>query len=178
MDAHMRRTRIPTERSCAAAASCSRLPIASAEEKQWKTQLKKALICGFPDKDTLEGWKRNGFQGAEASDWKCSVEQAAEARKMAESIGMPIHSVLFGWANVNNPDSFDKDIENLTGVIKQLFDTDHDLPTETLQYLFGVEKDYLMTFYAAVDEKFGSMDSFLEEGLGVDRNLLREKYLE
>lgn len=102
-----------------AAASCSRLPIASAEEeKQWKTKLKKALICGFPDKDTLEGWKRNGFDGAEASDWKCSVEQAAEARKMAESIGMPIHSVLFGWANVNNPDSFDKDIENLTHALE------------------------------------------------------------
>ena len=66
-----------------AAASCSRLPIASAEEKQWKTKLKKALICGHSDKDTLEGWKRNGFQGAEATDWQCSVEDAAEARKMA-----------------------------------------------------------------------------------------------
>ncbi len=103
-----------------AAASCWNLNpgMLSAEEIQWKTRLQKALICGYPTEDILANYKRNGFHGAEATDWKCGPEKAAEARKVAEKMGMKIHSVLFGWANVNNPDSFENDIENISLALK------------------------------------------------------------
>lgn len=111
--------------------------------------------------------------------WHCSAgkDRAGIASVIIEeALGVGREDIIEDYLKTG--EYIRKDIENLTGVIKQLVGTDHDLPPETLQYLFGVEKDYLMTFYAAVDEKSGSMDSFLEESLGVDRNLLREKFLE
>ena len=111
--------------------------------------------------------------------WHCSAgkDRAGIASVIIEeALGVGREDIIEDYLETG--EYIRKDIENLTGVIKQLVGTDHDLPPETLQYLFGVEKDYLMTFYSAVDEKSGSMDSFLEESLGVDRNLLREKFLE
>ena len=41
----------------------------------------------------------------ESNDRDVSPEEAAEARKMAEKLGMRIHSVLRGWTNFNSPDA-------------------------------------------------------------------------
>jgi hexulose-6-phosphate isomerase len=76
-----------------------RLPAA-----QYKTTLKKALI-GKPKEDTLKSWKAAGFDGIESDDRKVSVEDAAAARKVAEKLGMRIHSLLYGWANFNSPNT-------------------------------------------------------------------------
>ncbi len=100
-----------------AAVSCAKVPYA-VQAADWKTQLKKALICGYPTDDVLSLWHRYSFDGAESTDWACGAEKAAEARKVAEKYGMRIHSVLFGWANFNNPDAFEKDIENVTQALK------------------------------------------------------------
>lgn len=98
-----------------AAASCwCPVSVQAETTTAWKTKLQKALICGYPTDDILSQWKRYSFDGAEATDWSCGPGKAAEARKVAEKLGMRIHSVLYGWANVNNPDSFEKDIENVT----------------------------------------------------------------
>lgn len=70
----------------------------------YKTTLKKALI-GKPDEATLTSWKAAGFDGIESNDRKASVADAAAARKTAEKNGMRIHSLLFGWANFNSPES-------------------------------------------------------------------------
>ncbi|MBN1422855.1 MAG: sugar phosphate isomerase/epimerase [Planctomycetes bacterium] len=68
----------------------------------FKTQLKKALIVGKPDEETLKRYKAAGFDGVEAH--AASVEDAAKCREMAEKIGMRIHSVLRGWAEFNSRD--------------------------------------------------------------------------
>lgn len=60
----------------------------------------KALI-GEPNLDTLRQWKAAGFDGMETTAWKVSPQEAAVARKMAESVGMTIHSVMFGWGKLN-----------------------------------------------------------------------------
>ncbi len=90
-----------------------RLPAA-----EYRTTLKKALI-GKPDKETLTSWKAAGFDGIESNDRNASVEDAAAARKMAEKIGMRIHSLLFGWANFNSPDG-SKVAEDLAAVESSL----------------------------------------------------------
>ena len=41
----------------------------------------------------------------ESTKWQVSPQDAAAARKMAESLGMRIHSVLFGWGNMNGGDA-------------------------------------------------------------------------
>ena len=70
----------------------------------WKTKLHKAMI-GAPSENVLKAWKAAGFEGMESSHWQASPQQAAAARKMAESLGMRIHSVLFGWGNLNGGDA-------------------------------------------------------------------------
>ncbi|MDO4576230.1 MAG: TIM barrel protein [Planctomycetia bacterium] len=86
--------------------------LAHAEETVWKTKLKKAMITKYPTEDTLTLWKRNGFTGCESTDWSCGPEKAAEARKVADRLGMEIHSVMRAWTNVNGP-SFDSDVESM-----------------------------------------------------------------
>jgi hexulose-6-phosphate isomerase len=65
--------------------------------------LQKALI-GKPTEDTLSQWKAAGFEGMETNAWNVSTEEAAEGRRIAEQLGMQIHSVLYGWANFNSTD--------------------------------------------------------------------------
>ena len=81
----------------------------------FKTKLKKALI-GTPDEKTLTAWKAAGFDGIEVSrQWDIPHEKAEAARKLAESLSMEIHSLLFGWAKFNSPDSAvaDKDVADV-----------------------------------------------------------------
>lgn len=70
----------------------------------YKTTLKKALI-GVPNEPTLTSWKAAGYHGIESNDRKASVEDAAAARKTAEKLDVKIHSLLFGWANFNSPET-------------------------------------------------------------------------
>jgi hexulose-6-phosphate isomerase len=74
----------------------------------FETTLHKALI-GEPTEETLTAWKAAGFEGIESTDRDASPETAAAARKVAEKLGMRIHSVLYGWANFNT-DSMERDI--------------------------------------------------------------------
>ena len=74
------------------------------EAAPWNTTLHKAMI-GSPGKQLLESWKAAGFEGIEATDSQVSPEDAEAARKTAESLGMRIHSVLFGWSNLNRGDA-------------------------------------------------------------------------
>jgi len=76
-------------------------PLAAAP---FKTTLHKALI-GAADEKTFQGWKAAGFEGMEANKWNVTPAEAAQGRKIAEKLGMKIHSVLRGWTNFNSPDS-------------------------------------------------------------------------
>lgn len=88
-------------------AVAGRLPAA-----HFKTKIHKAMI-GSPAEGTLKAWKDAGFDGMESGQWNISRQDAEKARKVAESVGMKIHSVLFGWANFNQKDKVDGDIANV-----------------------------------------------------------------
>ncbi len=79
----------------------------------WKTTLHKSLIGG-PTEKTLTAHKEAGFEGIESNRWNISPEEASAARKIAEKLDMRVHSVLYGWANVNKKESFDADIKKIT----------------------------------------------------------------
>ena len=71
----------------------------------WKTTLHKAMI-GLPTEQILSSWKAAGFEGIEVvKGQKLSPQETAAARKTAESLGMKIHSVLFGWGSLNGGDA-------------------------------------------------------------------------
>ncbi len=83
------------------AAAAAGLALAGpAEAASWKTSLHKAMI-GEPSESLLKSWKAAGFDGMESSLWDVSPDKAESLRKTAESLGMRIHSVLFGWGNLN-----------------------------------------------------------------------------
>lgn len=87
----------------ASAATAGLLATGDLHAAPFKTRLKKSLI-GTPDEKTLTAWKAAGFDGIEVSQqWDVPIEKAAAARKLAESLSMEIHSLLFGWANFNDP---------------------------------------------------------------------------
>ena len=45
--------------------------------------------------------KAVGFDENQSIDWQATPAQAEESRRLAESFGLRIHSVLFGWADMN-----------------------------------------------------------------------------
>jgi len=65
-----------------------------------KNTFKKSQI-GEPSERLLKRWKAAGFDGMESTAWNVSPEKAASSRELADSLGMKIHSVLFGWAKLN-----------------------------------------------------------------------------
>ncbi len=67
---------------------------------RFKTKLHKALL-GVPGKEVFRRWRAAGFEGMESTAWQVSPKEAAAARKLAESLDMRIHSVLFGWGKMN-----------------------------------------------------------------------------
>ncbi len=78
----------------------------------YRTKLLKAMI-GNPDEATLKSLKDAGFDGIESNQRHASIKEATAARKLAESLGLRVHSVLYGWANFNT-DSVDADIESVS----------------------------------------------------------------
>lgn len=69
-----------------------------------KSTWKKALIVNEPKAEELREIKEASFHGVATRAADMSTEQAAKARKMAEDMGMRIHSVRRGWMNFNSRD--------------------------------------------------------------------------
>jgi L-ribulose-5-phosphate 3-epimerase len=112
MPNHLTRREFLATAAAATAAGTALLGTGQLEAAAWKTTIKKSLI-GVPDEALLKSWKAAGFEGMESTDRGASPEKATEARKMAEALGMKIHSVLYGWANFNQAAAFDKDIASV-----------------------------------------------------------------
>ena len=90
--------------AASAAFGASLMAASPLDATPFKTTLHKALI-GAVDEKTLQSWKAAGFEGMEATKWNVTPAEAVRGRKIAENLGMRIHSVLRGWTNFNSPDS-------------------------------------------------------------------------
>jgi hexulose-6-phosphate isomerase len=89
-----------------------------AAETAFKTTLHKAVIQGYPSEASLKGLKDAGFEGIECGAWSTEPKKAAEAREVAEKLGMRIHSVMRAWVNFNNPASVEGDIKSVETALK------------------------------------------------------------
>jgi hexulose-6-phosphate isomerase len=110
-----RRQFLTTTAAASACACC--LGRATAAPK-FSTTLKTALIRGLPDEKILTELKAAGYDGMECNAWKVTPEQAAAARALAEKLGLKIHSVLFGWAQLNDEKKFDEGVANITTALQ------------------------------------------------------------
>ena len=72
-------------------------------EPKFHTTLHKAMIIDKVTEAALTPLKEAGFEGVESRNI-CSEKEAAEARELAEKMGMRVHSVMRGWASFNADD--------------------------------------------------------------------------
>ena len=93
----------PVGRDQRAAAQTPEVPAAPLT---FKTRPHKALIAR-PTEDELKQMKAAGFEGVEAR--VLPPGEAAQMRKVADGLGMRVHSVLYGWAEFNSPDKSEVD---------------------------------------------------------------------
>jgi hexulose-6-phosphate isomerase len=82
-----------------------------------KSRPHKAMI-GVPSEALLREWKEAGFEGMESTDRGASPAKAAAVRKTAEKLGMRIHSVMYGWANFNQPEKVAGDLASVETALK------------------------------------------------------------
>jgi len=80
---------------------------------EFKTTLKKALIVGKIDEQTLTKMKAAGFDGVECTAWNVTADEAEKARAVADKCGMRIHSVMRAWLDFNDPKKVDADVKSL-----------------------------------------------------------------
>ncbi len=150
-----------SRRQFLAASACavlaSRLPV-RAEPKR----LRKALIYGLPDEKWLAALKEAGFDGMECTAWNAEPAKAEQARQLAERFGLRIHSVLRGWAQVNDPKQFDASVASIeTGLrTAQLFGADALLVVPCR--IAGMKMPKPREFQIVFDENTGHLQRVVE----------------
>lgn len=113
--------------------------------------------------------------------WHCTAgkDRAGIASVIVEEmLGIPRDEIFSDYLKTN--EYLEEDIRMLTGVFKRQYGIDDRKADESLRCLFGAEREYIESFYQAVDEKYGSMDGFIRDGLwytAEELERMKEKYL-
>ena len=113
--------------------------------------------------------------------WHCSVgkDRAGTAALIIEKIlGIPDEDIIADFLKTN--EYLKNDLMQITAYAKSKTGSDDPRIDHSMKYLFGTDRAYIETFFKAVDERFGSFEAFVLEGLGLsdsDMEKLREKYL-
>ena len=96
-----------------------------------------------------------------------------------EILGLPREEIIREY--LLSDEYLAEDIQFLTDFIKRRANTDSEEADLSLAYLFGAKREYIDTFYETVDDRFGSFDAFIKEGLGLSEEeilKMRDLYLE
>lgn len=114
--------------------------------------------------------------------WHCTAgkDRAGIATVIIlELLGVPREEVIADYLYTR--ECLAEEMRRLSTRIKKEEGTVSPLADEALSFLFGAEEEYILTFYRAVEQKFGNMSAYLSDGLGITRKeqeRLRELYLE
>lgn len=106
--------------------------------------------------------------GSKAILWHCTAgkDRAGIGTVLLQEIlGVPREEIFADYLYTN--ECLKEDIGRLTRFFKQKAGSDDPVIDESLHYLFGAHEDYLATFYALVEQKYGSTEAFLREALYV-----------
>ena len=130
-----------------------------------------------------DGTRNGAFSaaGTKAILWHCTAgkDRAGIGTVLLQEIlGVPRKEIFADYLYTN--ECLVEDIGRLTRFFKQKAGRDDPVIDESLHYLFGAHEAYLATFYALVEQKFGSMDAFLREALSVTddmRQTLQDAFL-
>lgn len=113
--------------------------------------------------------------------WHCTVGKdraGIGAVLVEEALGVPRDEIFADYLYTR--ECLRDEIKNLCVNIKKKASTDSPLADEALSYLFGVDEEFLLSFYSTVEKEYGDMPAFFEKGLGItaeDRAAMQEMYL-
>lgn len=114
--------------------------------------------------------------------WHCTVGKdraGIGAVLIEEALGVPRDEIFADYLYTR--ECLRDEIRSLCDTIKKKASTDSPLADEALSYLFGVDEEYLLSFYNTIEKEYGDMASFFEKGLGItaeDRAALQQMYLD
>jgi protein-tyrosine phosphatase len=114
--------------------------------------------------------------------WHCTVGKdraGIGAVLIEEALGVPRDEIFADYLYTR--ECLRDEILNICNTIKKNAAADSPLADEALSYLFGVDEDYLLSFYNTVEKEYGDMAFFFEKKLGItaeDRAALQEMYLD
>ena len=114
--------------------------------------------------------------------WHCTAgkDRAGFASVIVEELlGIPRDAIMADYLITN--DYLQTEIQGLISLFAQQSGGLDEASKEALIWLFGAHGDYLNALYAKIEERFGSFDGFLRDGLGLtaaDREQSKTMYLE
>ena len=85
---------------------------------KFKTQLHNGFIVDKITPERMEQLAAIGVEGVEVTKWDVDVNEAREARRIAESAGIKIHSVMRAWTNFNKPESAEADVQSVVRALQ------------------------------------------------------------
>lgn len=133
---------------------------ADAQTKTYRTKLYGAMIVGKPDEAALRPLKEAGFEGVEAG--VIPEDEARECRRIAENMGMRIHSVLAGW----DP-----------GILEKALRAAHAYGADAVLIVPGAVRGMKMPEPWELDIKFDPKTGYLKQVVAGDNAPYRE-YME
>lgn len=113
--------------------------------------------------------------------WHCSVgkDRAGIAAVLIEKLlGVSEQDIIEDYLATEN--YIQEGLREVTVYAHQKSGSDDPVIDRSMAYIFGTDRSYIEEFFRAVDERFGSFDAFVRDGLKLsddDVNLLRTKYL-
>ena len=113
--------------------------------------------------------------------WHCTVGKdraGIGAVLVQEALGVPREEIFADYMYTR--ECLREEIHNLSDSIKKKASTDSPLADEALSYLFGVDEEFLLSFYNTVEKEYGDLSTFFEKGLSItaeDRAAMQEMYL-
>ena len=154
-----------------------------------KPEEARSYMCGmyraFTDDFSVRQYARFIRILADAEEgvlWHCTAgkDRAGIASVIVEEIlGIPRETIIADYMATG--DYLAADVRFLTEFMKKRAGTNSRMADEALNYLFGVDREYIHSFYDAVAEKYGDFHGFLQNGLSVSDEMItefRDKYLE
>ena len=112
--------------------------------------------------------------------WHCSAgkDRAGLAAMITEELlGVPRETIIEDY--LRSDENLRPDIDAKKEQVTKQFPFARKAP-QTMEYLFGAKKEFLQSAYEKIDERYGSFEQFVSDGLQIspeERETLKERYL-
>ena len=112
--------------------------------------------------------------------WHCSAgkDRAGLAAMITEELlGIPRETIFEDY--LRSDENLRPDIDDKKKQVTKRFPFARKAP-QTMEYLFGVEKEFLESAYKKIDQRYGGFEPFVSDGLHISKEeieTLKERYL-